>query len=377
MMNGFRRWAFAQLLGVAMLLPHTYASASEADSIVIGMSVPLSGTMRPAGEALKSGVDACLLQVNMASGMQGRKLELAALDDAGDPRQVLSNTRKLAADQKVLALTSYAGSAGLEQLPALLESAKLPLVGIASGTGLLREPRSDYLFHLRASNQDEADEIIIQLEAQQLKRIAIIYQEDADGQSVLAGARMAMMRLAIRPEGIIGVQPAHPDAGKVAQAVAALNPQAIVLLVPASFAGEVIRNVNAQGAYPQFIILSSVAQDDALRQALGKGARGVGASQVMPYPWSSSVGIVREYLAAMKLSGGTPSYLSLEGFINAKLLVAALKRAGGNPGREKLAAALEGSFDLGGYVVRFGPDNRNGSHFVEMSVIGRGGRTLR
>jgi branched-chain amino acid transport system substrate-binding protein len=161
------------------------------------------------------------------------------------------------------------------------------------------------------------------------------------------------------------------------ESVAALKPQAIVLLVSASLAGEIIRQVNALGAYPQFIILSSVAADDALREALGKGVRGVGASQVVPYPWSSAVGVVREYLAALKLTGGTPSYLGLEGFINARLLVAALKRAGGNPGREKLAAALEGSFDLGGYAVRFGPDNRNGSRFVEMSVIGRGGRILR
>lgn len=376
-MKDFLRWVIARFVGAAMLLVYPYASAGAADSIVIGMSVPLSGPMRPVGEALKSGVEACLLQVNTANGIHGRKLELVALDDAGDPRQVLSNTRKLAADQNVLALTSYAGSAGLEQLPALLENARLPLVGIASGSGLLREPRSDFIFHVRAGSQDEADEIIIQLDAQQLKRIAIIYQEDADGLSALAGARTAMARMAIRPEGIFGVPPASPDTRKTADLIAALRPQAIVLLVPASLAGEVIRQVNALGAYPQFIILSSVATDDVLRETLGKGARGVGASQVMPYPWSSAVGVVREYLAALKLTGGTPSYLGLEGFINARLLVAALKRTGGNPGREKLAAALEGSFDLGGYVVRFGPDSRNGSRFVEMSVIGRGGRILR
>jgi ABC-type branched-subunit amino acid transport system substrate-binding protein len=309
--------------------------------------------------------------------VQGRKLELVALDDGGDPAQALSNTKKLAANQKVLPLTSYAGSPNPEQLRPVLDNAKLPLVGIANGTNSWRELRSQTIFHVRASYQDEADEIIRQLDAQQLNRIAIVYQEDADGLSGLAGARTAMARLAIRPEGIFGVHPGNPDVRQMAASVTAANPQAVVLLVSAAVAGEIVRQIHALGAYPQFIILSSVAADDNFRQTLGNSVRGVGASQVVPYPWSSATEAVREYLAALKLSGGTPSYLGLEGFLNAKLLVAALKRAGANPTRAKIMAALEGGFDLGGFTVRFGPDNRNGSHFVEMSVIGPAGRILR
>jgi ABC-type branched-subunit amino acid transport system substrate-binding protein len=67
------------------------------------------------------------------------------------------------------------------------------------------------------------------------------------------------------------------------------------------------------------------------------------------------------------------SYTSLESYIAAKVLVEGLRRAGPQPTREKLLAALDtvSNYDVGGYLVSFSPSNHNGSSFVSLSILGR------
>jgi hypothetical protein len=50
-----------------------------------------------------------------------------------------------------------------------------------------------------------------------------------------------------------------------------------------------------------------------------------------------------------------------------------LRRAGKDPTREKFIAAMESIryLEIGGFLVRFGPDNHNGSQLVDLSMIGR------
>jgi hypothetical protein len=56
-----------------------------------------------------------------------------------------------------------------------------------------------------------------------------------------------------------------------------------------------------------------------------------------------------------------------------------LRRAGKEPTREKFVAAMESmsNYEIGGFAVRFAPDNHNGSQYVDLSMIGRDGRFIR
>ena len=66
----------------------------------------------------------------------------------------------------------------------------------------------------------------------------------------------------------------------------------------------------------------------------------------------------------------------MEGYLAAKTLVEGLRRAGPDLTRAKLITALEtlSNWDAGGPRISFSPDSRTGSHFVEMTMIGTGGR---
>jgi branched-chain amino acid transport system substrate-binding protein len=117
-----------------------------------------------------------------------------------------------------------------------------------------------------------------------------------------------------------------------------------------------------------------------LANALGDDGVGVAIAQVVPFPWSGTEQITRDYQARVANAGGKDySFTELEGYIAARILVEGLKRAGKELTREKLISALESlsRTDIGGFQVDYSPTNHNASSFVDLSIIGRGGKFLR
>jgi len=372
----FMRALAAGAVAMFVSLAHGEPGVTEQD-ITLAMTVPLSGPNADIGNELKQGSELYLNYINDTGGIFGKKIYLLAVDDGADPKRTVMNTRKFAADGNVFALVSYFGTEAIEAALPIISASGMPLIGAISGADSIRDSTSPLVFKSRAGYQDEADAIITQLDAQNLKDIAVFYQADSFGKAGLSGATIAMARLAIRP---VTVVPSELDAvsiSKAATEVAKANPQAVVTIATSQVVTEFVQQMHKAGAYPQFITLSAVGVDSLMKQ-LGKEGRGIGSTQVIPYPWSVSLPLTKQYQALAKQYGKPSlSYYGLEGFINAKLVVEALKRSGKNPTREKLMSSLEGEHDLGGYQLRFSKGNRNGSKFVEMSVIGRDGRILR
>ena len=68
----------------------------------------------------------------------------------------------------------------------------------------------------------------------------------------------------------------------------------------------------------------------------------------------------------------------MEGYINARVMVEAIKRAGNKPPREGIVTALESmrKVDFGGYMLSFSATNHTGSEIVELAIIGKDGRFM-
>lgn len=100
---------------------------------------------------------------------------------------------------------------------------------------------------------------------------------------------------------------------------------------------------------------------------------------VVPFPWSQSSPLAKEYQAAMRKSGHSEfSFISFEGFINAKVLCDALQLAGRNLTGPKFIASteqLEASYS--GFNVKYGPGQRQGSKFVDLTIIGPHGKFIK
>ena len=351
-------------------------------TITLGMSAPLSGPNGAYGLDMRQTISAYFEQINKAGGVNGRKLELIALDDGYETERAVANTKTLIKDKNVFALLAYYGSSPTtETMNTVFGPAKVPLVGTISGAATLREPSTSnantrYMFNVRASYADEAEVIVNQMLSLGLKNIAVLYQNDGFGKSGLEGVTAALKRHDLAPSAVGTVERNSLDVTKAVEAIAKVKPQAVVMVTLYKPTAAFVKAMKQAGQYPMLMTLSPVGAE-LLVQELGADARGIGVSQVVPYPWNNVVPVVRDY---QKLSDkGNYSYYGMEGYLMARTMIEGLKRAGKDLTREKLVTSLEtmNGTDLGGYRINYGPSTRLGSRFVELTVIGQGGKILK
>jgi ABC-type branched-subunit amino acid transport system substrate-binding protein len=374
-----------QLLAVAAIAVSTLAGAEPGvtgTTITLGMSSPFTGPNGAYGLDMRQVIESYFDQVNKSGGVNGRKVSLLALDDGYETDRTVANTNALINDKKVFALLAYYGSSPTtEAMNKVFGPARVPLVGTISGAGSLREPISQnpgsrYMFNVRASYADETEAIVNQLVSLGLKNIAVFYQNDGFGKSGLEGVTAALKKHNLAPTASATVERNSVEVASAVDAIAKTKPQAVVMVTLYKPTAAFVRAMKAAGQSPMFMTLSPVGTEQLVKE-LGADARGIGISQVMPYPWNDIVPMVRDY---QKLIGNkaNSSYYGIEAYVMARITVDALRRAGKDPTREKFMEALEStSTDLGGFRVAFSASNRQGSRFVEMTVVGPGGKILK
>lgn len=352
-------------------------------SITIGMSAPLSGPNAAYGLDMRQTIQNYFDQLNKNGGVNGRKLELVALDDGYETDRTVANTKTLLKEKNAFALLSYYGSSPTtEAMNTVFGPARVPLVGTISGAATLREPvsanpNSRYMFNVRASYADETDTIVNQLVSLGLKSIAVFYQNDGFGKSGLDGITAALKKHNLTPSAVGTVERNSLDVSKALEPIAKANPQAVIMVTLYKPTAAFVKAMKKSGQNPMFMTLSPVGTEQ-LVQELGPEARGIGISQVVPYPWNDAAPAVREY-QKLVAKPGSYSYYGMEAYLMARTMVEGLKRAGKDLSRDKLVTALESinGVDFGGYRVNYSPTGRIGSRFVELTVIGPGGKVLR
>jgi ABC-type branched-subunit amino acid transport system substrate-binding protein len=328
---------------------------------------------------MKEGIEAYFASVNAKGGVEGRKLELVALDDGYETDAAVANAKRLIEKEKVFALMGFYGSSPTAAVLPVLDANGVPLVGTISGAEALRKPVNRHMFHLRASYGDETAAIVKNLTTVGLKRIAVFYQDDGFGQAGLKGVMDALAAHKLEPVASAAVPRNSVDVAAAVDTIAKADAQAVVMVTLYRPTAEFIKRMRAAGKAPFFVALSPVGTDQLIAELGPDNTRGIQVSQVIPHPWGDKVEVVREYKRVLfaHAKHTNYSYYGLEGYLNAKLVVAALERAGRNPTRERLMAALRSApFDLAGYRVQYASGSNSGSNYVEISVVGAAGRIL-
>jgi len=348
-------------------------------TIVLGQSAAFTGPAAQLGIQMNAGTKAYFDHVNARGGVFGRKIELKTRDDRYEATLCVENTKKFIEEDKVFALVSYIGTPTTVAAMPVFTEAKVPLIGPFTGAEALRSPVNRYIFNVRASYYDETEKIVEQLVSTGNRKIAVFFQDDAYGQAGLKGVQIAMDKRNLK---IAALGKVERNTVKVEDAVKAINaaePDGVVMISAYTSITEFVRQMKKAGSSTQFHNVSFVGSK-ALADALKDEGHGVAISQVVPFPWSPSVTIVKEYQDVMTKAGNTDfNFSSLEGYIVGKVMVEGLRRAGKDLTREKLVAALEGmnNVDIGDFVVSFSPTNHSGSKFVDLTMIGRGGKFLK
>ena len=358
----------------------------SATEIRIGSSLALSGHTGFLGRQTLLGAMSYLTAVNEGGGVHGRKITLLAEDDGYDPPRCVANTQKLIVDEQVFALFGYVGTPTTIKIIPLLEEARIPLVGAFTGANALREPFSRFVINIRASYYQETRDAVKHLVLDLgLKKIAVFYQYDAYGLDGLRGAEMAMKDYGLTPVArgvyIRGTQEVEEGLAKIAGSGA----QAVVMVGTYAPCAKFIQLAAREGFAPVFYAVSFVGAGEMARILGPEDHSLVIMSEVVPPPdlpeTQTLLWGVAEYLDLLSrfAPDEKPNTVSLEGFVDAKVLVEGLRRAGPDLTREKFIAAVESirDYSLGiANTLSFSPQDHQGLERVYFTRLTGGRFTL-
>lgn len=320
--------------------------------ILIGSSLALGGHAGYLGTQTLHGASAYIRHINDSGGIYDRKIRVIAYDDEYDPPKCLFNTQNLIVSDKVFALFNYVGTPTTVKILPLVAEAKIPLVGMFTGASALREGGNPYLINVRASYYQETGAAVKHLvEKMKIRRVAVFYQYDAYGFDGLRGTEIALKRYGLLPVATGTYIRGTLNIEEGLEKIMASGAEAVVMIGTYDPCAKFIRRSIAKGFSATFYNVSFVGADE-LERKLGEDGEGLIVTQVVPPPIpSSTLWGVLEYLTHLSryYPDDKPNFASLEGYINAKVLVEGLRRAGASLSRIKFIRALESirNFDLG------------------------------
>lgn len=356
-----------------------HAQGVTGTEILLGQSTSLSGPLAELGQEATAGSKAYFDYINAHGGIHGRKIRLISLDDGYNPEKAVANVKQLIQKDQVLALFSVLGTPANVAIMPLIGQTGVPNFGPVSGSDMVRIPFNRLVFNTGPSYADELAKIIEHLQVRGISKIAAVYQDNAFGKEGLANLERIVGEHKMSLVGKASIDSSGADADKASETLAQSAPQAIVMITAGKASFDFIKSYNKRAVGMQYFALSVMASQTAIK-ALGADGVGVVVSQVSPFPFSATSRVVQEYQKVMKEMGVKHmSFASVGGFINAKILVDGLKRAGRNLTRESLVDALEtmGKIDYDGFTINYTRNSHLGHRYVELTVISKDGRFLR
>lgn len=384
-------------------VPTASAPGVSPREIKIGMSAAFKGTAAGLGTEFYRGAQAYYEEINARGGVHGRTISVVALNDGYEPIPCIQNTIQLVEKDGVFFLSNYVGTPTLTRaLPVIKRYADqhVILVGNFTGAQPQREaPYVEHVFNIRASYRQEMMALVERFWQVGARKFSVYYQIDAYGRSGTDGVARGLAQRGAKIAAEATYQRGAKFEDDMSPAVKALREAGVdVVLCTGAYqgCGAFVKAARDLGWGVPISNVSFVGSDAMLSLLVQHGrttgrdyTRALVNSQVVPSYDDTSLPAVAEYRALMdKYNPKVPeplrdpkyalqrySFISLEGFTNAKVIVEALRRAGPNPTRLGFRQALESlrNLDLGiGAPLTFGPERHQGLDNVYFTRVENG-----
>lgn len=359
------------------------ATAYAAGDLVIGNVASMTNpTSRENSTNLTLGYSVYFADVNSRGGIHGRKLRLVNKDDGVVAERMVAATEELIADPQVIALAGFLNTAGLVEITKrklLVEKG----IAMVAPIGPFNGPN---FYPMRPGYNEEAETLLQEARQTQKKRVAMVYYNQAFGPAVFAHAQAVAKKTGVDIVATASFETAPdkmlPGIRNAADVLAKAEPDAVIVIAAGAGAFTFVKEFRqTQSGSAQVYALSPADSFGFVKLAGLEASRGVVISQAIPYPGHRALAVVRDYQRIMKQHAPDRalSFYSLEGMMGARIVVEALRRAGPNPTRAKVIAALNTmkDYDLGDFTVSYTPAARAGSKVVDLTIIGRDGSLYR
>jgi len=381
---GVSRLLRVRVLGsLAVVFGLLSASAAVAQGvtdteILLGQDLALQGGKNSYGVAAAQGMKIYFDAVNAAGGVHGRKIVTRILDDDNKPANAEANARKLVQDGVFMLFSAIDGGPSTAVMKVANEL-KVPFFGPLAGPPILRSPHQPLVFPVRAEHKDEFRALMSWGKSTGLSTVGFLHADSEVGQMHLANVKRIAQELGLKVVVAIPFKGDITDA-QIADWVKTIGSSQAGMFInhgSASLYQKLVAQSKAAGLKTTFMGVNSGSSQIA--KGLGPLAQGMVFSQVVPSPWARKLAIAREYQEASRKADPKAefSYGALEGYVTAKALVMSLRETGRDLTRARWLEAMANiKLDLGGMTVSYKTGNHEGSRYVDLSMVDRGGRFL-
>jgi len=226
-------WKYILLVSVAIwavafTLP---AMGSAADTIKVGIVLPLTGSQAAFGEIEKLSFDLALEEINAAGGVNGKKLEFLMEDDTGRPEVGRSVAEKLITKDKVVMLGGGYSSSVTAGLAGVAQQSRIPFLINTGSADDITEKRWDYVFRLNppASEYSSGVEEFLS-EVVKPQSVAILYENTKFGTSSAKAFSESCEKLGIKVVLNEGYEHGGIDYKPILIRVKQLNPDIVYMV---------------------------------------------------------------------------------------------------------------------------------------------------
>jgi len=359
-----------RLIGVIILtsllfIPYYLSNKPfEGNIIRLGMSGPFSGGLNSVGYQFLLGAEIYLQNLNDHGGVYGRKIEIIAKDDRYEPKIAIENVHELIAKEKIFALFGIIGTPVAEAVFPIANEKRIPFVGAYSGAEFLRNPPNPIVLNARASDLDEIEKLVkYYADELKYKRFALFYQNDGYGRTGLTGAKTALAKRNLVLVGEGSYKRNTLSVGNALYEIEQCNPEVILMIGSTNAVAEFIKRARKSVKIRTDVQfgLSSFVEPKPLIDILKGDGKDITFAQVVPSPWTSEVDEVENYRTLMHIYYPKEdlSYVSLEGYFAARMIVQVFKSLGEDFTKEEFINAL-GAFSntLDGNTISKNRDER-------------------
>ena len=355
-------------------LPAQSAEGLTSLEILIGQNITLEGGENDYGVAAMDGIQSYLKLVNKTGGINGRQIVLKTLDDENKGAKAEANARQLVEKDHVFALFGSIEGGPSTAVMKVAGELNVPFFGPMAGSPTLRRPFQPMVFPVRAEHRDEFRALIAHAKTLGIRKVAFLRVDTDTGLLHLGNVKAICKELGMELVADLPFRPDTTDAQFAKMADELQKADAQVMLNHGGIGPyeKVIRAARVKGVKTAFYGVNSGSAQTVKR--MGELSHGMIFAQVVPSPWERKTSITREYQEEFSRfrPGQDFSYASLEGYITAKALVAALKLAGPSPTREGLVAALQSAtMDINGLPAVYDKVSHQGMSFVDLSLVTR------
>ena len=384
LVSALRHWP-AALVSLALAAVTAGASAAPADGVtrttlLIGQSITLQDGKNAYGTAVQDGIDTYLRIANEQGGVHGRKILLKTLDDDNSSTKAESNARDLVQKEKAFILFgSIEGGPSTAVMKAAVDL-KVPFFGPMAGSPTLRRPHQPLVFPVRAEHRDEFRALLQHARSLGMTRVAFFRSDSETGLQHLENMRLLCQQLKMELVADLPFKSGvtQPEIKAMAERLGSSGAQVVLNHGGVGVYEQLIRAARSLEIKASFSAVNSGSAQ--LAGNLGDLAHGMVFSQVVPNPMERKTEIAREYREVFaRLHPGKPfSYGSLEGYLTAKALVAALKLAGPEPTRDSFVQGLlkAGFLDINGLRLKYQAGDYTGLAMVDLAIFTRDNRFM-